>query len=73
MGPKQLAAEMRKVYPAAAAQLVDLFQRMAECDRECSRIPGSAPYGDGRRLRGGGIMQPLHYWRTVRKVEVAEL
>ena len=46
-----LAAEMREMYPAAVARLVDLFQRMAECDRECSRINGSAPYGDHRRLR----------------------
>ena len=45
-----LAAEMREVYPAAVAQLADLFQRMAECDRECSRINGSAPYGEHRRL-----------------------
>jgi hypothetical protein len=28
-----LAAEMRETNPAAVAQLVDLFQRMAECDR----------------------------------------
>jgi hypothetical protein len=48
----QLAVEMRKVYPDAVAQLADLFQRMAECDRECSRINGSAPSGDRRRLRG---------------------
>ena len=61
-----LAAEMREVYPAAVAQLVDLFQRMAECDRECSRINGSAPYGEHRRLldveltaRGvEGLLQP---------------
>jgi hypothetical protein len=62
----QLAAEMREVYPAAVARLVDLFQRMAECDRECSRIAGSAPYGEQRRLRGveltargvEGLLQP---------------
>jgi hypothetical protein len=48
----QLAAEMREVYPAAVARLADLFQRMAECDEECSRINGSAPSGDHRRLRG---------------------
>jgi hypothetical protein len=33
-------------------QLVSLFQRMAECDRECSRVDLSAPTGDSRRLRG---------------------
>jgi hypothetical protein len=46
-----LAAEMRQVYPAAVAQLVDLFQRAAECDRQSSRINGLAPPGDHRRLR----------------------
>jgi hypothetical protein len=62
----ELAAEMREVYPAAVAQLSDLFQRMAQCDRECSRINGSAPDGDHRRLLGveltargvEGLMQP---------------
>jgi hypothetical protein len=61
-----LAAEMREVYPAAVAQLADLFRRAAECDRECSRINGSAPPGDRRRLlkvelaaRGvEGLLQP---------------
>jgi hypothetical protein len=61
-----LAAEMREVYPAAVAKLVNLFQRMAESDRECSQINGSAPYGDHRRLlkveltaRGvEGLLQP---------------
>jgi hypothetical protein len=61
-----LAAEMREVYSAAVARLVDLFQRAAECDRECSRINGAAPYGEHRRLlkveltaRGvKGLMQP---------------
>ena len=61
-----LAAEMREVYPAAVAKLVDLFQRMAESDRECSQINGSAPRGDHRRLlkveltaRGvEGLLQP---------------
>jgi hypothetical protein len=48
----QLAAEMRETYPPAVAQLSSLFQRMAECDRQCSRVDGSAPSGDHRRLRG---------------------
>jgi hypothetical protein len=47
-----LAAEMREVYPAAVAQLADLFRRMAECDSECSRIDGLAPDGEHRRLLG---------------------
>jgi hypothetical protein len=42
---------MREIYPAAVAQLADLFQLMSGCDRECSRINGSAPPGDHRRLR----------------------
>jgi hypothetical protein len=61
-----LATEMREVYPAAVARLVELFQRAAECDRECSRIDGSAPYGEHRRLlkvelaarRTEGLLQP---------------
>jgi hypothetical protein len=61
-----LAAEMREAYSAAVARLVDLFQRAAECDRECARINGAAPYGDNRRLlkveltaRGvKGLLQP---------------
>jgi hypothetical protein len=61
-----LAAEMREVYPAVVAHLADLFRRMAECDRECSRINGLAPAGEHRRLlqveltaRGvKGLLQP---------------
>jgi hypothetical protein len=61
-----LAAEMREVYPAVVALLTDLFRRMAECDRECSRVAGTAPPGDNRRLlkveltaRGvKGLLQP---------------
>jgi hypothetical protein len=32
-----LAAEFAATYPALVAQLVDLFQRMDEIDRECAR------------------------------------
>ena len=61
-----LAAEMREDYPAAVTRLADLFRRMAECDRECSRINGAAPDGEHRRLlkveltaRGvKGLLQP---------------
>jgi hypothetical protein len=45
-----LAAEMREVYPPVVAQLADLFQRTAQCDRECSRINGSATDNEHRRL-----------------------
>jgi hypothetical protein len=47
----ELAAEMREVYPTAVAQLSDLFRRMALCDRECSRVDGTAAVGERRRLR----------------------
>jgi hypothetical protein len=65
----ELAAEMREVYPAAVSQLTDLFQRMARCDRECSRVDGSAPIGEHRRLRRvelaargvEGLLQPDVY------------
>jgi hypothetical protein len=43
---------MREVYPAAVAQLADLFHRAAECDREISQLNQSAPSGDRRRIRG---------------------
>jgi hypothetical protein len=64
-----LAVEMRETYPAAVAQLADLFQRVAECDRECSRINGAAPDGEHRRLRRveltargvEGLLQPNVY------------
>jgi hypothetical protein len=42
----ELAAEMHEVYPAAVAQLTDLFQRAAEVDRECTRINRAAPSPD---------------------------
>jgi hypothetical protein len=47
----ELAAEMRKIYPPAVAELTSLFQRMAACDRECSRVDGTAAVGEHRRLR----------------------
>jgi hypothetical protein len=37
---------MREVYPATVARLVDLFRRMAVCDREYSRVDLAAPYGE---------------------------
>jgi hypothetical protein len=65
----ELAAEMREVYPAAVAQLADLFARIAECDRECSRVDGTAAVGELRRLRRvelaargvEGLLQPDVY------------
>jgi hypothetical protein len=47
-----LAAEMREVYPAAVAQLADLFQRATQCDREISQLNQSAPSGDRRGIHG---------------------
>jgi hypothetical protein len=46
-----LAAEWRQVYPELVTKIADLFTRTAECDREGSRINGSAPSGEHRRLR----------------------
>ena len=43
---------MRETYPAVVKQLVDLFGRIVHMDTEVSRINGSAPYGDHRRLLG---------------------
>jgi hypothetical protein len=31
--------------------LHQLFQRMAACDRQCSRVDGTAPIGEHRHLR----------------------
>jgi hypothetical protein len=64
-----LAAEMREVYPVAVTRLADLFQRMAQCDRECSRIDGSRPDSEHQQLRGveltargvEGLLQPDVY------------
>ena len=46
-----MAKELAATYPQAVAKLTDLFLRIEECDRDCSRINGSAPYGEDRRLR----------------------
>jgi hypothetical protein len=45
-----LARECAERYPTALAQCVDLFERMAECNREVSRINADAPPGEHRRL-----------------------
>jgi hypothetical protein len=47
----ELAAELAATYPKLVAQLVHLLGRIEECDREVSRINGSAPDGESRRLR----------------------
>jgi hypothetical protein len=48
----QLANELSTRYRAITAELVDLFTRIAACDREVGRINGSAPGFDRRRLLG---------------------
>ena len=48
----ELAKEFTSTYPKVVGQLIDLLRRTEECDREVGRINGSAPDGDGRRLRG---------------------
>jgi hypothetical protein len=47
----ELAAELASTYPKLVAQLIDLLGRVEECDREASRINGSAPVNERRRLR----------------------
>lgn len=51
-GRDELAAEFNQQYPSLVAKLVDLLRRVEDCDREVSRINGSAPSGDYRRLLG---------------------
>jgi hypothetical protein len=47
----EMAAELRKTYPAAVAKLVDLLSRIPAVDAEVSRVNGSSPYGVRDRLR----------------------
>ena len=46
-----MAQEYAELYPKLAGQLVDLFERIEAVDKEVSRINGSAPEGEHRRLR----------------------
>jgi hypothetical protein len=46
-----LAAELLETYPAIVATISDLMTRIEACDREASRINGSEPSGEQRRLR----------------------
>jgi predicted transcriptional regulator len=48
----ELVQEYAATYPRLVAQLVDLFERIEAADKEVSRINGSAPDGENRRLRG---------------------
>jgi len=50
----ELAREYAATYPRLAAQFVDLFERIEAVDKEVSRINGSAPEGEHRRLRQTG-------------------
>ena len=47
----ELANEYAATYPRLVAQLVDLFECIEAVDKEVSRINGSAPSGEHRRLR----------------------
>jgi hypothetical protein len=47
----ELAQEYAATYPRFVAQLVDLFRRAEAVDKEVSRVNGSAPSGEHRRLR----------------------
>ena len=51
-GQRDQAAAALRNYPALAAKLVGLFQKAAEADKEVSRVNGSAPFGEERRLEG---------------------
>ena len=46
----ELAQEYAATYPSLVAVLVDLFERIEVIDKEVSRINGSAPSGEHRRL-----------------------
>jgi hypothetical protein len=47
----ELAQEFAELYPKLVGQLVELFERIEAADKEISRINGSAPAGEHRRLR----------------------
>jgi predicted transcriptional regulator len=47
----ELVQEYAATYPRLVAQLVDLFERIEVADKEVSRINGSAPSCEHRRLR----------------------
>jgi hypothetical protein len=47
----ELAQGYAELYPKLAGQLVDLFERIEAVDKEVSRVNGSAPEGEHRRLR----------------------
>jgi hypothetical protein len=46
----ELAQEYAATYPSLVAQLVDLFSRAEAIDMDVSRVNGSAPAGERRRL-----------------------
>ncbi len=46
----ELAQEYAATYARLAAQFVDLFERIEAVDKKISRINGSAPSGEHRRL-----------------------
>ncbi|MFO1099489.1 MAG: hypothetical protein U1E81_14815 [Xanthobacteraceae bacterium] len=48
----ELAAELTALYPSLVRQLVELFARIAECDKAVGRINLDAPSGERRRLLG---------------------
>ena len=49
---RDAAAKKFAKYPELVAELVDIFRDAEEADRDVSRINGSAPPGEHRRLRG---------------------
>jgi hypothetical protein len=49
---RDAAAKKFAKYPELVAELVDIFRDAEEADKDVSRINGSAPPGEHRRLRG---------------------
>jgi hypothetical protein len=48
----RLAIELATTYPQLVATLVDLLVQVAECEKECSRVAGTAASGEPRSLLG---------------------
>jgi hypothetical protein len=51
-----LAKEFQEVYPAAINKLLDLLQRIARNDAECTRVNADAPGSESRRLRSAELV-----------------
>ena len=52
IAPHDVRDAAATTYPQVVATLVDLLARVAECDKECAHVAGTAPSGEKRRLLG---------------------